>query len=207
MRDHEYSVIGHSRSNIGRYLGILTTIVVSLLPALGFGLSELLSNIGLSDWSKYVLVIPITAGAIYFLIHGLFNKYGWLPLSYLSQIPNIGGRWECSGKTIGENSEILHNWSATITISQTWEKIRVRLETITSSSHSVSVALIPEPDGCWMLMYSYRNDPKIGNRALNAHLGYAEMRINKGLKTASGEYFTAKGRGSCGTMEFTRSAR
>lgn len=205
MRDHEYSVIGHSRSTIGRYLGTFVTIIVSLLPAVGIGVSDALTQLGLPEWGKYFVVIPVTAGVIYSAVHWAFNKYGWRPLSFFSQLPNISGEWSCSGTTIDDDDTVKFNWDGDITISQTWEKIRVRLETKSSISHSISVALIPEPDGCWMLMYSYKNEPKVGNKSLNAHIGYSEMRFHKKLSTAQGEYFTAKGRGTCGAMSFNRS--
>lgn len=207
MQDHEYSVIGHSRSTIGRHLGTFATILVSLLPAAGVGLSEAVSSLGFPAWSKYFLVIPITAGAIYSAIHWAFNKYGWRPLSYISQIPDISGSWECIGETLNDNGDVLFNWKGNVTISQTWEKIRIRLETETSTSNSVSVALIPEPDGCWMLMYSYKNEPKMGNQKLNSHIGYSEVRVQAGLQTACGEYFTAKGRGTFGRMQFRRKSK
>ncbi|QTT88509.1 pancortin-3 [Pseudomonas chlororaphis] len=207
LQDHEYSVIGHRRSTIGRYLGMLATIVVSFLPAIGIGLSDALAKFGLPEWGKYFIVIPITASLTYTAIHWFFNKYGWRPLSFFAQIPNISGPWHCVGQTINDDGTVAHDWDADLTISQTWEKIRVKLETKSSISHSLSVALIPEPDGCWMLMYSYKNEPKVGNKNLNSHQGYSEMRFSKGLKAAQGEYFTAKGRGTVGTMSFTRRSR
>jgi hypothetical protein len=203
LQDHEYSVIGHRRSTIGRYLGMLATILVSLLPAVGIGLSDLMAKIGVPEWGKYFIVIPITASLTYTALHWFFNKYGWRPLSFFAQIPNVAGDWLCVGQTINDDGSVAQNWEGELTISQTWEKIRVRLETKSSVSHSLSVALIPEPDGCWMLMYSYVNKPKVGNNHLNSHQGYSEMRFDKGLKTAQGEYFTAKGRGTAGTMRFT----
>lgn len=204
MQDHEYSVIGHRRSTVGRYLGMLATIVVSFLPAVGFGLSELMAELGVPEWGKYFVVIPITASLTYTALHWFFNKYGWRPLSFIAQVPNISGDWNCVGQTLNDDGSVAHDWIAELSISQTWEKIRVRLETKSSISHSVSVALIPEPDGCWMLMYSYINKPKVGHGHLDAHQGYCEMRVVKNLKTAKGEYFTAKGRGTAGTMTFTR---
>jgi phosphotransferase system glucose/maltose/N-acetylglucosamine-specific IIC component len=204
LQDHEYSVIGHSRSTIGRWLGMVATLVVSLLPAIGIGLSDAFANVGLPDWGKYFLVIPITAGVVYTGIHWFFNKYAWRPLCLLSQIPHVAGQWLCEGRTYADDGSIEFQWEAELSISQTWEKIRVRLETKSSVSHSISVALIPEADGCWMLMYSFLNQPKVGNPKLNSHKGYAEMRFAKGLNTAEGEYFTAKSRGTVGAMKFTR---
>lgn len=204
MQDHEYSIIGHSRSTVGRWLGMLATLIVSLLPAVGIGLSEWLSKMWLPEWGKYFLVIPLTAGAIYAAIHWCFNKFAWRPLSYLSQIPHIAGTWDCEGKTYADDNSVEFEWGGELVISQTWEKIRVRLETKSSISHSISVALIPEVDGYWTLMYSYMNQPKVGNQGLHSHKGHAEMRISKDLKTANGEYFTAKSRGTVGSMAFTR---
>lgn len=204
LQDHEYSVGGHRRSTIGRYLGIVATVFVSLLPAVGIGLSELIAKVGLPEWSKFFVVIPLTASLTYTALYWFFNKYGWRPLSLFAQVPNISGEWDCAGQTIGEDGQVTFDWSGELTISQTWEKIRVKLETKSSISHSLSVALIPEPDGCWMLMYSYQNTPKVGYNNLNAHIGYAEIRCKKDLKTGNGEYFTAKGRGTAGRMTFTR---
>jgi hypothetical protein len=94
--------------------------------------------------------------------------------------------------------------TGTVTISQSWEKIHVTLRTDRSASHSVSAALIPEADGSWMLMYSYRNEPRAGEPELNAHLGYCEMRFSKSLRDAEGDYFNARGRGTFGRMWLTK---
>ena len=57
-----------------------------------------MTKIGLPQWGAYLLVIPVTAGAVYSAIHWLFNKFALRPLSYLSQIPHIAGEWHCEGK-------------------------------------------------------------------------------------------------------------
>jgi len=186
---------------------MLATIIVSFLPAVGIGLSEVMAKIGVPEWGKFFIVIPITASLTYTFLYWFFNKYGWRPLSLIAQIPNVSGDWSCIGKTLDDDGSVAHAWQAELTISQTWEKIRVRLETNSSVSHSISVALIPEPDGCWMLMYSYINKPKVGHNHLASHQGYSEMRFSRGLQIASGEYFTAKGRGTTGTMQFTRRSK
>lgn len=134
MQDHEYSVIGHRRSTVGRYLGMLATIVVSFLPAVGFGLSELMAELGVPEWGKYFVVIPITASVTYTALHWFFNKYGWRPLSFIAQVPNISGDWSCVGQTLNDDGSVAHDWVAELSISQTWEKIRVRLETKSSIS-------------------------------------------------------------------------
>lgn len=73
-----------------------------------------------------------------------------------------------------------------LTISQTWEKIRVYLNTGQSSSRSKSASLVKEPGRGYVLMYSYQNEPKIGEPELRSHVGYCELLLNEELTTAEG---------------------
>lgn len=204
MQSHEYSVVGHSRSSIGRYIGSVAACAASSIAAASLGLANILNIAGSPTWVVTLVVVPISAGSAYAIVHWLFNKYCWRALSWFSQIPNIGGVWTCTGTTMDANGNITYSWSGEVLISQSWEKIRVRLSTGRSGSNSVSAAFIPEPDGCWMLMYSYRNEPRVGEAELHPHLGYCEMRFARDLSQAEGDYFNAKGRGTFGRMVFER---
>jgi hypothetical protein len=158
----------------------------------------------LPSWTQNALVLPISVGTVYLVVHWLFNKFGWRCLSWFSQVPDIRGKWDCSGTTMNDDGTVKFNWTGEVTISQNWEKIRLSLRTSQSGSNSVSAALLPEPDGCWLLFYSYRNEPRVGEPELNAHVGYCEMRFNENLSEAEGDYFNARGRGTFGRMHFTR---
>jgi len=201
VTDHEYSVVGHSRSQIGRYLAIAAALASSALVALGTWWSQIVVQFGLPPWSNFVAT-PVSAAAIYVSLHFLFNKWGWCIAFYFLGLPNISGTWACSGETRGDDNAVIYEWNGTVTISQTWEKIRVTLRTEQSSSRSVSAALIPDGDR-WMLMYSYRNEPRAGE-PLNPHLGYCELSFLSKYKRAEGDYFTARGRGSFGRMTLER---
>lgn len=204
MRDHEYSVVGHSRTSVGRYLGSVAAIIVSLISAAGIGLSNLPVAADLPSWLQPVLSVTISAGVTYWIVHFLFNRFGWRALVWFSQIPDINGRWNCEGTTLNADGETLYQWSSTITISQNWERIRVNQKSLRSSSNSMTAALVPEPDGSWTLFYSYRNDPKAGEPELSTHSGYAELQFPPDLRSAEGEYFNGKGRGTFGRMALTR---
>ncbi|MGN8022173.1 Cap15 family CBASS effector [Phyllobacterium sp. 22229] len=203
MGEHEYSVVGHSRTSIGRYLAIFSAIVASTFTGAGVGLANLAATWGLPSWTQSILMVPISAAVVYLIVHFIFNKWGWKLLSFVSSIPNIDGQWECKGQTI-ENEAVKYEWSGAVHISQNWEKIRVYLRTAQSASSSVSAALVPEGGKRWMLMYSYRNEPRTGE-PLNPHLGYCELSFDPGSKRAEGDYFNARGRGTCGKMILTRS--
>lgn len=204
MRSHDYSVEGVSRSSIGRYLGAAAAVIASSATAALVKFVHILTDNGLPDWSQTLIAIPISAGLAYTIVHWAYDRYFWRWLRRISHVPEIDGKWSVSGETLNDEGTVQYSWTGTITISQSWEKIRVHLETNQSLSNSVSAAMISEADGCWMLLYSYRNEPRVGQNVLYSHLGYCEMRFSSDLESATSEYFNAKGRGSFGRMTVTR---
>ncbi|MEF8699264.1 MAG: hypothetical protein V5B33_08045 [Candidatus Accumulibacter sp. UW20] len=205
MTPHEYSIIGHSRAAIGRYLGTIAGFVATACAiAITFVLG-LANSWGFADHIPAILMLPLSAGIIYPLVHWFFDHRAWRHpkvLQFLG-VPDLNGDWLCEGTTI-DNGEIRFQWTATVTISQTWEKIRVYLNTGFSSSASVSAALLKEPGRGFILMYSYRNAPKIGEKELCSHVGYCELTFNAPADAAEGEYFNNKGRITYGRMKLKR---
>jgi hypothetical protein len=204
LTPHEYSIIGHSRSTIGRYLGVVAASIAAGSAVASGAATGIAHWLGLSDWVSHITVVPLSAAAVYPVAHWIFDRFAWKYAGRVLNIPDISGDWQCHGTTLLGDGTVKFRWHADITISQSWEKIHVTLRTRQSASHSVSAALIPEADGSWMLMYSYRNEPRAGEPELNAHLGYCEMRFNKLLRDAEGDYFNARGRGTFGRMQLTK---
>ena len=204
MLAHEYSVIGHNRSTIGRYLGSVAAVIAAGSATAASALSGLAASIGLPAWAQVAIVLPISASLAYTSVYWVFNRYGWRQACRLLQIPDIGGVWDCEGRTLAEDGSVKFEWKAEVTISQSWEKIAVDLKTRQSGSYSISAALLPKADGSWLMLYSYRNEPRAGEPELNAHAGYCEMLFAKGLQQAEGDYFNARGRGTFGRMTLTR---
>jgi len=67
MQPHEYSIIGHSRASIGRYLGTAAGLLASLtavVVTIGFDLAK---KYGLSDGVTSVIIFPLNAAAFYFI--------------------------------------------------------------------------------------------------------------------------------------------
>ncbi|UXO85560.1 Cap15 family cyclic dinucleotide receptor domain-containing protein [Brucella intermedia] len=204
MTEHEYSVVGHSRASIGRYLSILSAALASAFTLVGTLWLQFATYLGLPPWANF-LAIPLSGGLIYGIVHWTFNKWCWRWFFRLVGLPNISGNWSCKGQTYDNDGKVAYEWEAVVTITQSWEKIKVHLRTAQSSSSSVSAALIPEGGGRWLLMYSYRNEPRIGE-IINSHLGYCEMSFESGCEKGDGDYFTARGRATQGRMIFTRGA-
>lgn len=204
LTPHEYSIIGHSRSTVGRYLGAVAASIAAGSAVASGAATGIAKLLGLSDWLSHITVVPLTAAVVYPAAHWIFDSFAWKYAGRVLNIADISGQWKCDGTTLNDDGTVKFSWSAETTISQSWEKIHLTLRTNQSASYSVSAALIPEADGSWMLMYSYRNEPRAGEPELNAHLGYCEMRFSKSLKMADGDYFNARGRGTFGRMKLTR---
>ena len=205
MQSHEYSVLNHSRSSIGRYIGAIAATLAAASVGVATATAGYLSSLGLSVLGQNLVGAALSASIAYMAIHWAFDKFGWKRTCWFMRFPNIDGIWACVGETRADDGSVTYNWAATITISQTWEKLRIHLQTNQSASNSVSAALVPEPDGGWILLYSYRNEPRVGEPPeLESHLGYCEMHFRPGLKAAEGDYFTARGRRTSGRMALTR---
>lgn len=204
MQAHEYSVVGHSRTIYGRWLFTAASLVAAVFTALGLAVAGVAQSWGLSEGVRNWLVAPASAVAVFSVLHFVFLKWGWQALCLLGAFPRVAGTWACDGETINDEGIIEHRWKAEMVISQDWEKIRVRLKTSQSGSYSVAASLLPEADGGWMLMYSYRNEPRQGEPDLKSHIGYCELRFSSDGKAAEGDYFNARGRKTSGRMKLQR---
>lgn len=206
MQPHEYAVIGLDRTAIGRYLGTAAGLMAStaaILATLGF---DMATRLGFSEAGSSLVIFPLNATVVYFFGHLAFNKWIWRRKSVqaILGVPDLNGEWECHGLTKDNEGAVTYEWKATVTITQTWEKIRVYLSTGQSSSRSKSASLVKEPGRGYVLMYSYQNEPRIGEPELRAHVGYCELQLSEDLMVAEGDYFNNKGRITFGRMKLVR---
>lgn len=203
---HEYSVIGHSRVAIGRYLGVIAGLLSSLLATIIASFIALAVEHGMVG-SKDFLLLPITSAIFYGIGYFIFDRWAW-KISVIQKflgVPYISGVWSCVGQTLDPtDGRILFNWTADITIVQRWEKISVCIETNNSRSHSVAVSIIKKEDGGAILMYSYRNEPKPGEPELKPHWGYSEWHFSSDMLSAEALYVNGGGRITSGRMNISR---
>lgn len=207
--DHEYSVLGGiNRARIGQVIAIVAAAVASGLVALLLALVDLAQYLGLGHLLPTLALPPIGAGLVFTALYWLFSRYvwGWPWARVALGVPDLRGTWRVDGQTINADEARSPGfvWSGKIVITQTWDKLRVRLTTAQSGSNSVTAALIRDEADGFRLFYSYRNDPKIGQPELQSHRGYAEITFDHDLTTGQGEYFNGQGRFTFGTMKLTK---
>lgn len=205
--DHEYSVLGGiNRAKVGRWISLLAAAISSAIIFLLLTIVDVAQRFGLAANIPPIVLSLVSASTIFFVLYWIFCNFFWkvAPLARLLRVPNLAGEWACQGETLKEDGSTCYNWSGTVTISQNWDKIRVRLVSDTSGSNSVTAALLWDDIDGYRLLYSYRNDPKVGNPELSAHLGFADLIFSKDLQCADGEYFNGRGRVTFGKMKLDR---
>ncbi len=194
---HDYAVFGHSRTTIGRWLGVSSIVFSGAIYSFLVWFHQLTGF--------HVFAGTLTTATVYFILHWIFNKYVWkLPFF---KIPDLNGVWSVRGTTLDENSCAKYEWEADIDIEQNWEQIVICLKTKQSSSNSYT-ATLSKCNGSregWLLSYSYNNNPNVDQyHELNSHKGYCEILFNKEITNGVAAYFNSNGRRTFGRMELNR---
>ncbi|MEZ5462934.1 hypothetical protein [Dokdonella sp.] len=207
MTEHEYALInGVNRSKVGRYIAAVAGGLAALLVFLFLLIVNLAGFLGWNvNLPPTILSLAVT-GSIYFGLYWLFDRFAWRWrwLSRLIGVPDLSGEWSCNGQTTDADGSVTYEWVATVSIVQTWDKVRVRLKTEQSGSNSINAALIHDSVDGYRLIYNYRNDPRPGEPELRTHHGFAELTFNDDLRSAEGNYFNGHGRYTFGRMQLTR---
>ena len=144
-------------------------------------------------------------GAFYFVFYWLFDRHVWrfafLHRLGLVKIPDLNGIWDGSAESsYGENGSI---HPVSITITQSWSRIAIRLESDHSHSNSEVGAIRNLDLGTPELVYMYWSEPKSHSReSMEAHRGTAILELSGPV--LSGPYYTGRGRREIGTIKVTR---
>lgn len=200
-QQHEYALLGgFNRATIGRWLGSLAALISGALVFIILSAVDLANSLGLNVNVPPTVLSLVGAGAVYAVLYWVFDRRLWKfgPLVRLLRVPDLSGQWECQGTPL--QAESATPWRGRMTIVQTWDKLRLRLETDSSVSNSLSAALLFDEAVGFHLMYHYRNEPKVDAPELKAHHGFAELIFDQGCASASGDYFNGRGRNTFGTM-------
>ena len=207
MSEHEYSLLGgFNRARIGRYLTLIAASVSAGVVFVLLTIVDVAKQLGVPANLPPTILSLAGASAVFSALYWVFDRHVWRwpPLARLLKVPDLSGDWNCSGQSLGPDGRPTFSWQGTISIAQSWDKLRVRLRTDQSGSNSITAALVSDELDGYRLLYNYRNEPRIGETQLKAHLGFADLLFNKKATSAEGEYFNGHGRFTFGTMRLTR---
>ncbi|WP_249453436.1 hypothetical protein [Xanthomonas arboricola] len=201
--DHEYVVLGGiNRAQIGKYLARTASIVSGLLVWTLLQAVDIAKGLGLSANLPPVVLSLLGAGTVYAVLYLIFRRWIWripLVMQWL-KVADLSGTWICEGNPFPRPDSHAVNWTGTMTITQDWDRVRIHLDAGLSKSNSDVAGLVSDPIEGFVLLYSYRNEPKAGETQLNAHRGFARLVFAKDMKSGNGDYFTGDGRHSSGNF-------
>ena len=207
IHDHEYALLGGiNRAKVGRYLSVAAAAISALVMLCVLALWDVAKALGLPPNIPPAVLSLIGAGSIFTVLYWFLDRHAWkwAPVGGWLKAPDLSGEWDCQGTTLAPDGSVAFEWSGTIKIVQSWDKIRVRLTTSTSGSNSLAAALVCDEADGFRLLYNYRNDPRVGEPELQTHRGFAELVFSPDRSTAEGEYFNGDGRFTFGTMKLVK---
>jgi hypothetical protein len=175
-------------------------VAIALSSAAGVVVKHANSNLG---WT----LGGISAMSVFTLVYLLFDRvvWKWRWARKILLVPDLNGSWRCDGKTLFRHGTPLEaEWSGTVTIRQSWSRIRIVLTTGQSASQSIAASIFQEAGSGFRLIYHYDNKPGLGERELARHCGLCNLLFDENVESATGEYFTDKDRMTAGTMKLTR---
>lgn len=205
--DHEYSVMGGAnRAKVGRHLSFAASVVSGGLVFVILHVVDLAKKFGWNVNVPPTVLSLAGAGAVFGFLYWVLNKWAWkwYGVGTWLKVPVLSGTWDCEGKSLAADGTTRFDWRGEVKIAQSWDKLRIRLTTDTSGSNSISAALAHDSFDGVVLLYHYRNDPRPEAPELRTHTGCSVMTIATDLGSATGEYFTGRGRMTFGTMTWTK---
>ena len=179
MQAHEYALLGGvNRALVGRYLNVIAAVASAVIVFILLAAVNLAQRLGIPANLTPAVLSLVGAGAIFGFLYWIFDRYAWRwpYLSTLLKVPNLSGDWRCEGQTLNPDGKPSYVWKGTVTIVQSWDKLRVRIKTEQSGSNSITAALMYDEADGYRLLYHYRNDPRIGEADLASHLGFWALR-------------------------------
>lgn len=207
MEYHDYALLGGvNRAKIGQYIARLSAGISALLVFVLLTVVDVAQRLRIPVNLPPTVLSLVGAGAVFSVLYWLFNNYiwRWSKVGMILRVPNLSGEWQCQGETLNPDGTMRFEWSGTVTIVQSWDKLRVRLKTTQSGSNSITAALLYDDAEGYRLLYNYRNDPKIDQVELSSHLGFADVLFSKDLRAARGSYFNGHGRFTFGNLQLSR---
>jgi len=201
---HDYSIDKHPKEKVLFFLALIAITAAPIIKELAEYLVSLLEVS--TGWSSSpVVAVPVFGlfAGLYFLFDRYLWKISWLRKVLL--VPDLNGKWSCDGHTNLKNAEPAdYDWNATVSITQSWSKILIHLNTSHSESKSISASIYHEAGVGYRLLYQYNSKPNVNELDLNIHSGSVELLFTEVTASASGSYYTDRHRTTVGTMNLKR---
>lgn len=201
---HDYSIDNHPKDKV---LFFLAFIAIASAPGINTLFQDFLQWLEASTGWVNSVTTAIPVFALFGFFYWIFNKFLWRvsTLRRILLVPDINGKWSVDGLTTLKNgTEAEIEWRGTITITQSWSKILIHLQTPQSSSKSVSGSIHLDEGVGYRVLYQYQNAPSADQHDLEKHSGSVELMFDLEGSSAKGYYYTDQHRNTVGTMQLRK---
>lgn len=201
---HDYSIDNHPKEKILFFLAFAAILSAPIINSAAKHIAEFIG--AAAGWSS-ATITAIPVFVLFGVIYWCFNKYLWR-ISMLRRIllvPDLNGEWSVEGMTTlknGENADF--KWNGKITVTQSWSKLLIYLQTDQSASSSVSASIHHEDGIGYRLLYQYENAPGADQFVLAKHSGSTELLFNLDCQYAEGHYYTDQHRNTVGVIKLKK---
>jgi hypothetical protein len=138
----------------------------------------------------------------YLIFYAWYDQVLWrvrIGLFPLSKIPDVSGVWAGVLTSSFQNKT---KYEIVFYIPQTWSKISIRTETVTSTSSTIMGALNTDHSPHPGLYYEYISEPgAFATETMHAHKGTGHLKLSADNKTLTGDYYTGRDRITFGTLD------
>ena len=179
---HDYTSNKIQRKTVITVITIISLLLNCMLaPAVNAMLDKLSDNIAPYLY-PFIILLGVGFSLFFGILYILFDRVFWKLIPGM-KVQNLNGVYECNGVSNGSNKL----WKGTIKIKQTWSKIYISLQTVSSTSKSFMANIDVDDNGMVRLYYCYRNDPNGTVEELKKHEGTAEIIFDG--DSINGKYF------------------
>jgi len=153
--------------------------------------------------------IPSPFG-FYVILAGVFDRWVWrwplLRMIRIVEVPDLNGHW--TGECTSSFDQHAQKYNVQVTISQTWTKIAILLETANSKSQSQVVGMTTREAEGVTLNYMFFNEPKEdADGRMHAHRGTTTLLLSRDGNELTGEYYSGRDRQNFGGLRLARQAK
>ena len=165
-------------------------VLAAISLAISYGISSI-PFVANNRWAYSPSVL-----VVFGLLVGSFNKFLWrLPIiNRLTEIPDLSGVWKGQLEKADPPEASEPKLDITLSITQTWQKIDLVLESDETRSHSKVVRLNIENSRKVAVAFLYSVEPTKGNQEGKYSEGYNKLMLSTegSRSTLGGPYFASK---------------